>query len=251
MKIKFHYTYLIIAFGFIITGYFSNLLIFTSIILIHEFGHYIVAKINKLNPQEITIYPFGGITKLNSLINTKISVELLVALAGVIFQTSYYFLILMLYHNNIIREYIFNIFKDYHYHILLFNLLPIYPLDGSKIINLLLNKIMPYKLTQKITIIISVITITILIILNYYNFNYTLILILSIVISNIIRYYQNINYLFNKFLLERYLYKLGLYKPKSITKIDDMYREKYHIIKENKRYLTEKELLKRRFKGKS
>ena len=72
MKIKFHYTYILIAFGFIITGYFSNLIIFTSIILIHEMGHYIVARINNLNPEEITIYPFGGITKINSLINTPI-----------------------------------------------------------------------------------------------------------------------------------------------------------------------------------
>ena len=135
MKIKFHYTYIIIAFGFIITGYFSNLLVFTSIILFHELGHYLIAKINKLNPQEITIYPFGGITQINSLINTKISSELMVALAGVILQTIYYLVIALLHNNHLIRDYIFNLFKTYNYHILVFNLLPIYPLDGSKILN--------------------------------------------------------------------------------------------------------------------
>ena len=113
-----------------------------------------------------------------------------------------------------------------------------------------MSKFLPYKLTQKLTIIISLLTLIILIIINYYKFNYTTILIITIIIDNIIKYYKNINYLFNKFLFERYIYKIGIYKPKQITKINNMYKEKYHIIKANNHYLTEKELLKRRFRGK-
>ena len=71
-RIEFHYTYIILAISFILTGYFTNLIIFTSIILFHELGHYILAKIYKLNPEKIIIYPFGGITKLNHLINVPI-----------------------------------------------------------------------------------------------------------------------------------------------------------------------------------
>ena len=176
MKVEFHYTYSIIAISFILTGYFSNLLIFTSIILIHELGHYLVAKKNNLNPEKIVIYPFGGITKLNIPINTKISKELLVAISGVIFQSIYYLIILFLYKNNIIRTYIFDIFNNYHYSILFFNLLPIHPLDGSKLINLIISKFFPYKLTLKLTIIISIITAIIVIKINYYKFNYTTLL---------------------------------------------------------------------------
>ena len=249
MKVEFHYTYSIIAISFILTGYFSNLLIFTSIIFIHELGHYLVAKKNNLNPEKIVIYPFGGITKLNIPINTKISKELLVAISGVIFQSIYYLIILFLYKNNIIRTYIFDIFKNYHYSILFFNLLPIHPLDGSKLINLIISKFFPYKLTLKLTIIISIITAIVVIKINYYKFNYTTILIITIIVDNIIKYSKNINYYFNKFLLERYLYKYRFPKNKNINKIDNMYKEKYHIIKENNHYLTEKEYLKRRFKG--
>lgn len=249
MKVEFHYTYIIIAISFILTGYFSNLLIFTSIIIIHELGHYLIAKLNNLNPEKITIYPFGGITRLNIPINTKISKELMIALSGVIFQSIYYLLILFLYKNNIIRTYIFEIFKNYHYSILFFNLLPIHPLDGSKIINLIMSKYLPYKLTLKLTIVISIITAIIIIKINYYKFNYTTILIITIIIDNLIKYSKNINYYFNKFLLERYLYKYHFSKSKNINKIDNMYKEKYHIIKENSHYLTEKEYLKRRFKG--
>lgn len=249
MKVEFHYTYIIIAISFILTGYFSNLLIFTSIIIIHELGHYLIAKLNNLNPEKITIYPFGGITRLNIPINTKISKELMIALSGVIFQSIYYLLILFLYKNNIIRTYIFEIFKNYHYSILFFNLLPIHPLDGSKIINLIMSKYLPYKLTLKLTIVISIIIAIIIIKINYYKFNYTTILIITIIVDNLIKYSKNINYYFNKFLLERYLYKYHFSKSKNINKIDNMYKEKYHIIKENSHYLTEKEYLKRRFKG--
>ena len=38
-KIEFHYTYIIMAFGLVITGHFVNLIIFTSLIIIHEMGH--------------------------------------------------------------------------------------------------------------------------------------------------------------------------------------------------------------------
>ena len=250
MKIEFHYTYIIIALGFILTGYFSNLLVFTSLIIIHELGHFIIAKINHLNPQKITIYPFGGITKMNNPINTKINKELIVLVSGVLFQSIYYLIIIYLYKNNLIREYIFKQFTTYHYSILIFNLLPIYPLDGGKIINLLLSKILPYKLSIKLTIVISIITFTIVFITNYYKFNYTTILIVSIIFRSIHRYYKNINYLFNRFLLERYLHKISLIKTKNINKIDNMYKEKYHIIKENNKYITEKQYLNRRFKGK-
>ena len=250
MKIEFHYTYIIIAIGFILTGYFSNLIIFTSIIIIHELGHYIIAKINKLNPEKIIIYPFGGITRMNNLVNTPISKELEVALSGILFQSIYYLIIVTLYDNNLIRDYIFNIYTTYHYSILIFNILPIHPLDGSIILNLLISKHLPYKLTLKLNIIISIITSIIIIILNYYKFNYTTILIVSIIIDNLIKYIKNINYIFNKFLLERYLYKIPLNKTKIISKISNMYKDKYHILKRNNTYFTEKQVLKCRFNGK-
>jgi len=160
----------------------------------------------------------------------------------------YYLIIIILYKNNLIRDYIFNIFTKYHYSILIFNILPIHPLDGSKILNLLLSLYLPYKLVNKLSIVISILTGITILLINYYTLNYTTILIITVIVDNLIKYYKNINYLFNKFLLERYLYKINLTKTKQITKIDNMYKEKYHIIKENNHYLTEKQYLNNHFK---
>lgn len=250
MKIEFHYTYLIIAIGFILTGYFSNLLVFTSIILIHELGHYTLAKLNKLKVEKIIIYPYGGLVKMNNPINTSINSELIVAISGIIFQTIYYLIIVFLYKNNLIREYIFNLFTMYNKSILLFNILPIHPLDGSKILNLLLSKIFPFNTANKLNIIISIITLITIIYLNYYQFNYTTILIIGIITDNIIKYHKQLKYIFNKFLLERYIYNITYSKTKKINKIDNMYKEKYHIIKENNTYITEKQALSHKFKRK-
>jgi len=250
MKIEFHYTYITIALGFILTGYFHNLIIFTSIILIHELGHYIVAKTNKLKVEKIVIYPYGGLVKMNNLINTNINKELFVAISGILFQTIYYLVIVFLHNQGIVREYIFNLFNTYNISILLFNILPIHPLDGSKILNLLLSKIIPFNLANKLNIIISIITLIIMIYINYYDFNYTTILILGVILDNIIKYQKQLKYIFNKFLLERYIYKISHNKTKKINKINNMYKEKYHILKENNTYITEKQALSHKFKRK-
>ena len=250
MKIEFHYTYLIIALGFILTGYFANLIVFTSIIIIHELGHYTIAKINKLNVVKITIYPYGGLVKMNNPINTSIKKEFSVSISGILFQLIYYLIIIILHNKFIIRDYIFNLFTMYNTSILIFNLLPIHPLDGSKILNLLLSTILPFNLSNKLNIIISVITLILLIIINYYKFNYTTILIIGIIIDNLIKYHKQLKYIFNKFLLERYIYKITYNKTKKISKINQMYKEKYHILKENNTYITEKQALSKKFKEK-
>ena len=238
MKIEFHYTYIIIALSFIITGYFSNLIVFTSIIIIHELGHYITAKLHSIEVNKIIIYPYGGLTQINSPINTKISIDLKIAISGIVFQLIYYFIIYILYKNNIIREYIFEEFTTYNFSILFFNILPIHPLDGSKILNLFLSKMLPYKLTLKLNILVSLTTLIIIFYINYYQFNYTTILIITIILDNIVKYYKEINYIFNKFLLERYLNKKIYKKNKTISKIENMYKEKYHLIKNKNHYIT-------------
>ena len=99
-KIEFHYTYIIMALGLVLTGHFINLIVFTSLIIIHELGHYITSIIFKYKVDKIIIYPYGGVTKLNTIINTNITKDLLVAVSGIIFQTLYFIIIFFLYKNN-------------------------------------------------------------------------------------------------------------------------------------------------------
>ena len=200
-KIEFHYTFIIIALGFVLAGYFSNLIVFTSIIIIHELGHIITGLHFKYKLDKVIIYPYGGMTKFNTIINTNINKDILVAISGVIVQSIYFILITILYTKGYIREYIYNLFTIYNKSILLFNILPIIPLDGSKIINLILSKYLYYNLSNKLTIIISFITIIIILITRIYEYNYSFIIILGLLMKNIYDFYQNLEYIYNKFLL--------------------------------------------------
>ena len=200
-KIEFHYTFIIIALGFVLAGYFSNLIVFTSIIIIHELGHIITGLHFKYKLDKVIIYPYGGMTKFNTIINTNINKDILVAISGVIVQSIYFILITILYTKGYIREYIYNLFTIYNKSILLFNILPIIPLDGSKIINLILSKYLYYNLSNKLTIIISFITIIIILITRIYEYNYSFIIILGLLMKNIYDFYKNLEYIYNKFIL--------------------------------------------------
>lgn len=241
--IEFHYTYLFIAFSFIITGHVKDLLVFTSIIIFHELGHYLMARINKVKVKKITIYPFGGITTLDTLINININRELLIAMGGILSQSIYMIIIIILYKYGFVREYIYNLYTRYNNSILYFNLLPMVSLDGFKILNLTLSKIFPFDISNKLSLGISFITLILILIVNYYTFNYTLLLILSVLIINIVNYYKDLNYIFNKFLVERYLYNLSYSKEKIVNNKKKMYKDYRHIFKNGNKYLTEKKYL--------
>ena len=244
-KIEFHYTYLIIAIGFILTGYFYNLIIFTSLILIHELGHYLMCLKYKVKVNKIIIYPYGGLLKLEDIVNRDIDEELLISIMGIFFQTIYYTVILILYKNNYIREYIFNIYTMYHYSMLIFNILPIYPLDGFKIFNLILSKVFYFKLANYLSFIISIIMLITIFTKGINNYSYMM--IIFILIDNTYKYYKGLKYLYNKFILERYLYKYNYSKIKIINNKNKMYKNKLHIFKIDNKYIKEKDYLKKYF----
>lgn len=247
MKIKFHYTYYILMLIFILCGRFVNLLILTSIILVHELGHYFMARINKLSVKSITIYPYGGLLKLDIRVNTLIIRELLFSVGGIIFQIFYFYLIFIFYRLGLIREYVYNIFNIYNKSILFFNILPIIPLDGFKILSLLMYYFIPYQIVNKLSLIISCILTIFLGVMNYFNGNYSFILIFPIICNYIKEYYDNLNYFFNIFLLERYLYNFYFKRVTCIRHISLMYRDRRHIFKENGSIYSEKVLLNRKF----
>ncbi|MBQ8192931.1 MAG: hypothetical protein IJZ46_02540 [Bacilli bacterium] len=244
-KIEFHYTFLIMAIGLVLTGHFANLLVFTSLILIHETGHFLTSIIFKYKVDKIIIYPYGGITKLNTMINTNIGKDLLIAISGTIVQSIYFIIIIILFNSGIIREYIYNLFLLYHNSMLLFNLLPVLPLDGSKIISLILAKFLNFNLANNLTVFISLITIIILLISKVYENNYSLLLSLGILMQNIYKFYKEISYIYNRFLLERYLYNFNYKKNKVINNKDKMYKNRIHffykngIIQDEKAYLKD------------
>ena len=128
------------------------------IILIHELGHFITALFLKLNVSNIKIFMFGGVTTFNESLNVSIYKELLMLLMGPISQVLFWLLIFYLYRVNLVSSLTFNKICVINKVLLSFNLLPIIPLDGGKLLNNFLNLFLNYDISHKISIIISIIS---------------------------------------------------------------------------------------------
>ena len=243
LKIEFHRTYLIVALGFVLTGYYLNLIVFTSLILVHELGHYLMARVNHFHVTKIVIYPYGGMTKIEDMINRDISEELLIATSGVIVQYLFYLVIGWFYQYGMIREYTYNLYTLYNNQMIFFNLLPIYPLDGSKILNLLLDKLLPYYMSNIVTIVVSLLMILGIVFLSVYQCSYSNIMVMGLLLIYLYKLYSKRKYLYHRFLLERYLYGIEYPKIKIISNIRKMFKNRSHLIKFNNCYLEEKRVL--------
>lgn len=241
LKFKIHTLFYIFALICTLTGLFKEFLIFSFIIITHEFGHILGGLLFKIYPEKIVILPFGGLTIFKMMINTSINKELVVAIMGPIFQILIWLIIYLGGRTN-------DIYNNYNLFILFFNLLPIYPLDGSKIFNLLINKFMSFRKSFFITIYLSILSTLIFIFLIFYKkFNLGWLIILFFILIKIINEFFSFNSLFNKFLWERYNYDFNFKKQKTIKSIFFMKRDYKHILKKDGSFKMEKEFLRKRF----
>lgn len=235
------YTYLLLFIS-LITGLFKEISIIFIILFFHELGHIFIAFLFNWKIKQIIFYPFGGLTIFDEIIDKPLYEEFIITIMGPIFQIIFFIIINILYKKYLITEYVFNIFLNYHYNILLFNLLPILPLDGAKLFNIIFNKLFNFRKSYSFSIYLSILILIFFIILHFKS---SYIILISFLITEAINAYKNKNYIFNKFILEKKLYNNNYKKYKKINNYKKMYRNKKNIIKNNNIYLSEKSYLKK------
>lgn len=242
-KLYFHPLFILIAFICSLTGHFREFTVFFLIIIIHELGHIIGGLYYNWPIKKIILLPFGGLTIFDQKLNCPLKEELIVTLLGPIFQIIFYCLCINLFKDNMILT-------NYHYPLLLFNLIPIIPLDGSKLFNILLNEIFNFKNSHSLNIILSIlITILLIIFIIYQNYGLIYILIFFFLIVKIIKEIREHKQMINKFILERYLYSLKFKKIKVLNhqKLENMYRDYNHFFCDKNNVYSEQELLRKKF----
>lgn len=224
-------------------GYIKIGLIILGIVLWHELGHVLVSKVFHFKILEVRIYPFGGITKLEKDINTPLHQEFFLGCAGIAMQIILGIAIFLMPLDMNLKE----IIVKYNTSILLFNMLPIVPLDGAFIVNSFLNYIFSYKLAYRLMIVISVLGVLTYGVSNYF-FNLNNYLLLGLFIYKIYEYIKNYKYVINRFLLERYLKKIS-FRNISTKKgdLDILKIGTYQYFKEGKKIVSEQTKLAQRF----
>ncbi|MBQ3469106.1 MAG: site-2 protease family protein [Bacilli bacterium] len=225
-------------------GAFFSFFVLTYLVVIHELGHFLSAKIMGIPVNKICVYPFGGISKVDSRINISLKKELIILIAGPLMQMIGYVLLCPFISNNLEL----NLFTTYNFSLLIFNLLPIYPLDGGKILNSLLAFKFSYLKSIDLSIKISVIIVIVLFIASIIiNTNLNVLFMLSFLLYKIKETGDNKNVYFNKMLLERYLYRIRFPKVKIVSNEKSFRRDYRHLIRHQDRYYSEREYLNKRF----
>lgn len=150
-------------------------LITVAVVLIHEIGHFIVGKMIGKEYSGIVLYPFGAVIEEEDY--APIKNEWIVAISGPAINLicAGIFGILLIYNplNKTIIEVI-----NANVTIALFNLLPIYPLDGARAILSISEKPMRMIKTLRIAgIVVSFIMILIFFATIFYKVNYSFLIL--------------------------------------------------------------------------
>lgn len=238
----------IVVFLSLISGLFKEIIVFILILIIHELGHITMSKIFKWKIDKISFNIYGGYITYDEEIDKPFVEELLITIAGFLSQIIFFIISYILFKLSIIDIKVMFLIKKYTMSIILFNLIPIIPLDGSKVLGVILNIFLPYKKTLQVLNYISLISLIIIFsFVIYYHvlIEVSYIIIFSFLIRNIIINFYEEKYLFNKFLLQRYM-TLNIFKKKNYINgldINKMKRQKNNLFIVNDNVYSEKEVL--------
>lgn len=206
-----------------LAGYFEYTFLTIIIIIVHEMGHFLTGCFLKLKVKEISLFMFGGVTIFDEDLNLNIFKELLVVVMGPVVQMLFYMIVYYLYTKGFVSVNTMKKVSTINLILLEFNLLPILPLDGAKILNNILDLILSYDLAHKVSLAVSFLALPLV-----FLFDNKLIIIL-VVISLLVRLFEEINwhkFRINKLLLER---KLKGIKFKKIREFESLTKVKRNV----------------------
>jgi stage IV sporulation protein FB len=233
----------------IITGYFIELITLFGIVFIHELGHVTVAKSFGWRVKEVQLLPFGGVAVVEESGNIPAYEELWVALAGPAQNAWMACFAFGMMEFSVGDSLWWGYFLQANVFIGLFNLLPILPLDGGKVLVALLSFRLCYYKTLHICAWFSLCFSSGIVMYAFMQIGIhggvqlnLLMIGLFLVYSNWMSY-RHIPYQFRRFLMSRegraiqHLAQGTLAQPilvgghKEISSIVQMFmREKYHLI---------------------
>lgn len=134
---------LLLALAFFYNRLIEALILF-AIVLWHESFHVLAAKVYRLAVTDIELLPFGGVARLEALLQLNPQIEWVVAVAG---PVSNLLLIGLGYgalpHLDLPQQW-FDFFIQANLGMAVFNLLPVLPLDGGRVLRSLLVRRMGF-----------------------------------------------------------------------------------------------------------
>lgn len=148
--IKVNFSFLILCVIWIYAGQTGVLFTMIAVVLIHEGFHAFVARLFGFSIEKIELFLFGGAAEIKN-INDNYVYEAIVAASGPFISLLSGFLWEKGYNIGVLPQW--RDFVDFSLDIALINILPIYPLDGGRVLCSILKEIFGEKKGRKITVL--------------------------------------------------------------------------------------------------
>ena len=167
MRLKIDLKIFLFLFLFLLTSQIEMYIILMIFAIIHELGHLVAGLILKFKPEEVKLTPVGlqirfkiDSREYNEKIKEARSLNIkkaIIALAGPLTNLiiAVVTIIIGYFNANIQNTYIYQIIIYANFLIAMFNLIPIYPMDGGRLLNELLKIFIGNKKAYKTTYIVS------------------------------------------------------------------------------------------------
>ncbi|MBM7578823.1 site-2 protease family protein [Jeotgalibacillus terrae] len=199
-KVAIHPFFWIMAAASFISGQFHSFFILFILVLAHEAAHGIAAVFFKWQVKSLTLLPFGGHLEVKGILNKPVTEEAVVALSGPFFH--------LLVHICLIYSHLPFAYTEELIHLnlqlLFFNLLPVWPLDGGRILSCIINLFFPFKKSLYLLITFSTCTLLTLMIASVWQLQLQWLLLLVYAGFSTWQLYATRHFLFKQFLLEKW-----------------------------------------------
>lgn len=178
LKIRFHPLFWFFLVILVFSNNFLSIFSYLVCVVLHEFGHFLMANYLGYKLNKITFLPFGVSISGKENVFYKPSHEILVAISGPIVNLILMVICLALFWTfPVLYSYLEN-FYFANFITLTFNFLPVYPLDGGRVLYATIKRKQPlkraYRLIKIIGFIISILLFVLFVISAFFKINFTL-----------------------------------------------------------------------------
>ena len=190
----------------IATAHFLELCLLLGIIFIHEMGHAAAASFFSWRITKITLLPFGGVAEMDEHGNRPLKEEAIVVISG---PLQHVWMVLVAYglvSMSMISEDLFQLFLQYNLMILVFNLFPVWPLDGGKLLFLFFSLNKSFPEAHRLALMISFISLSLfsILILMAEPLHLNVWIVIAFLFFSLYHEWKQRRFVFMRFLLERY-----------------------------------------------
>ncbi len=214
MKIHIHPLLWLMSGVAVVTAHFQQLFLLFFIVLVHELGHAAMALFFSWRIKQILLLPFGGVAEVEEHGNRPFHEELLVTLAGPIQHVWLLGAAFILWKYHWLSFDVWQMFVHYNIALFAINFLPIWPLDGGKLLFLVLTRYFPFSKAHERMIVCSLALLALLVaaIAIIAPAQIDLWIIALFLFVSLMKEWKQRRYVMMRFLLERYYGKKGHYE---------------------------------------